>query len=466
MRRRAFIAGLGSVAAWPLAVRAQPAERVRRVGVLTAGNLYATLSLSAFRDEITKLGWVEGQSLRIDYRASGADRDHLAADAEELAALRPDVILALTGAAVRAARLRTRTIPIVFVGGGDPRENNLVDGIAHPTGNVTGFANNFVSLGGKWLELLKQAAPRLTRVARVFDQQLSLGGASPIKDAIDAAAAQLAITTISMPVSNPDETARAIDAFAAEPNGGLLVTGPHSDGNIKTILGLALQHRLPTMFGAGKLVAAPSPAAIAAKAATATIPIVFTSGFDAVRIGLVASLNRPGGNITGASLFSGVLSAKRLQLARELVPDATLIALLVNPTNENAQADTADLKETSRAIGQDLVIVEASNEKNLDLAFVTIVQRRAAALIVGTDAFFYSRRAQLVALAARYAVPSIFEDREMAEVGGLLAYGASLPDVYRQAGVYYGGPGCLNNFSASISGASAGVRLPSGAAAS
>jgi putative tryptophan/tyrosine transport system substrate-binding protein len=184
------------------------------------------------------------------------------------------------------------------------------------------------------------------------------------------------------------------------------------------------------------IAASPSPAAIAAKAATATIPIVFTSGFDAVRIGLVASLNRPGGNITGVSLFSGALSAKRLQLARELAPNPTLIALLVNPTNENAQADTADLKETARAIGQELVLVEASNEKHLDSAFVTIVQRRVAALIVGTDAFFYSRRAQLVALAARYAVPSIFEDREMAEVGGLLAYGASLLDVYRQAGVY------------------------------
>jgi putative ABC transport system substrate-binding protein len=255
MRRRRFIAGLGSAAAWPVVARAQQVERVRRVGVLTAASLNATLALVAFRQEITKLGWTEGRSLRIDDRASGADRDHLAADAEELVALRPDVILALTGAAVRAARLRTRTIPIVFVGGGDPRENNLVDGIAQPTGNVTGFANNFVSLGGKWLELLKQASPRLTRVAHVFDPQLSLGGTSRLRDAIDAAAAQLAITRISMPVSNPDEIAHAIDAFAAEPNGGLLVTGAHPSDNLKAIFGSALQHRLPTMLGAGKLVA-------------------------------------------------------------------------------------------------------------------------------------------------------------------------------------------------------------------
>jgi putative ABC transport system substrate-binding protein len=221
--------------------------------MLTAGGLNAPITQAAVREELAKLGWVEGRSLRIDVRTSGDDPRRLATDAEELVNLRPDVIFAYTGAAARAAQRRTQTIPIVFVGGGDPAENNLVGSVARPT-NVTGFANNFGSLGGKWVELLKQAAPRLTRVASVFDPEFAFGGGS-VRDVIGAAAAQLAITTINMPVRNLDEIARAINAFAAEPNGGLLINGAHPDENIRAILGLALQHRLPTMFGAGKLVA-------------------------------------------------------------------------------------------------------------------------------------------------------------------------------------------------------------------
>jgi putative tryptophan/tyrosine transport system substrate-binding protein len=256
MRRRDFTAGFAGAVAWPLAARAQQAERVRLIGVLTAGSLNGPIAHAAIREELTKLGWVEGRTLRIDFRAPGADPRGLAADAEALVNLRPDVIIALTGAAARAAQGRTQTIPIVFVGAGDPLENNLVGGIARPAGNTTGFANNFTSLGGKWVELLKQAAPRLTKVASVFDPELTFrGGRGGIRDAIGTASAQLALTTISMPVRNPDEIARAINAFAAEPNGGLLITGAHPDENIKSILGLALQHRLPTMFGAGKLVA-------------------------------------------------------------------------------------------------------------------------------------------------------------------------------------------------------------------
>jgi putative ABC transport system substrate-binding protein len=257
MRRREFVTLLGGMAAaWPLAARAQQAERMRRIGMLTAGGLNIPVEQAAAREELAKLGWVEGRSLRIDVRDSTADPSRLAADAEELVNLRPDVIFAFTGAAARAAQQRTRAIPIVFVGGGDPAESNLVGSVARPT-NVTGFANNFASQGAKWVELLKQAAPRLTRVASVFDPEFTVQ-ASPgggVRGAIGTAAAQLAITTINMPVHNPDEIARTIGAFAAEPNGGLLITGAHPGGNIEAILRLALQHRLPTMYGAGKLVA-------------------------------------------------------------------------------------------------------------------------------------------------------------------------------------------------------------------
>jgi putative tryptophan/tyrosine transport system substrate-binding protein len=253
MRRREFIAGLGSAAAWPLAARAQQGDRVRRIGVMTAGGPIGQIALAAFREEFAKLGWIEGRNVRIDYRTSSVDPDHLAADAGELVNLHPDVILALNGAAARAAQQRTQIIPIVFAGGGDPAENRLVGGVARPTGNVTGFANNFASQGGKWLELLKQAAPRLTRVAHLYNPDFSLS--EFLSAAIDVSAAQLAITTIRTPVRNPDEIARTINAFASEPNGALLMTGVQTGDNVKAILRLALQHRLPTMYGPGKLVA-------------------------------------------------------------------------------------------------------------------------------------------------------------------------------------------------------------------
>jgi len=206
------------------------------------------------REELANLGWVEGRRLQIDVRDSGSDRGRLATDAEDLVNLRSDVIFAFTGAAARFALGRTRTIPIVFVGGGDPADNNLVGSTARPTSNVTGFANNFATQGGKWVELLKQAAPRLTRVARVFDPEFTSTSGS-LEDVIGTGAAQLGMTGITMPVRNLDEIVRAINAFATEPNGSLLITGAHPDGNIEAILGLALQHRLPTMYGAGKLVA-------------------------------------------------------------------------------------------------------------------------------------------------------------------------------------------------------------------
>jgi len=206
------------------------------------------------REELANLGWVEGRRLQIDVRDSGSDRGRLATDAEDLVNLRSDVIFAFTGAAARFALGRTRTIPIVFVGGGDPADNNLVGSTARPTSNVTGFANNFATQGGKWVELLKQAAPRLTRVARVFDPEFTSTSGS-LEDVIGTGAAQLGMTGITMPVRNLDEIGRAITAFATEPNGGLLITGAHPAENIKAILGLALQHRLPTVYGAGKLVA-------------------------------------------------------------------------------------------------------------------------------------------------------------------------------------------------------------------
>jgi putative tryptophan/tyrosine transport system substrate-binding protein len=178
--------------------------------------------------------------------------------------------------------------------------------------------------------------------------------------------------------------------------------------------------------------------ALAAKSATSMIPIVFVSGDDAVAVGLVASLAQPGGNLTGVSFLDVELMQKRLELLSELVPQAGVIALLVNPNNPNAERVMRDVREAARAKGVQLLIQKASSESEIDTAFATLVQLKAGALVVGADAFFSSRREQLVALASRHAVPAIYEWREFPAAGGLISYGTSLTGVYSQLGLYAG----------------------------
>jgi len=178
--------------------------------------------------------------------------------------------------------------------------------------------------------------------------------------------------------------------------------------------------------------------AVAARAATATIPIVFTGGGDPVKLGLVASLGRPGGNATGVINIATELTGKRLQLLRELAPAAATIAALFNPNTPDVAEQVKEFQEAARTVGQQIHVVNASSERDFDAAFASIVQRRAGALFVSADALFTSRRAQLVALAARHAIPASYGFREFADAGGLMSYGTNLPDVHRQAGVYTG----------------------------
>jgi putative ABC transport system substrate-binding protein len=179
-------------------------------------------------------------------------------------------------------------------------------------------------------------------------------------------------------------------------------------------------------------------AALAAYAATTTIPIVFASSADPVTSGLVVSLNRPGGNATGVYVFQQVLEGKRLGLLRELVPAAPLIAVLLNPTNANFLTQLSGVQEAARAIRQKIHILSASSERDIDTAFATVTESRAGALLVGSDPFFNSRLDQIVALAARYVIPTIYEERDFTLAGGLASYGTSLADAYRQLGVYTG----------------------------
>jgi ABC-type uncharacterized transport system substrate-binding protein len=179
-------------------------------------------------------------------------------------------------------------------------------------------------------------------------------------------------------------------------------------------------------------------AVLAAKAATATIPIAFIAAEDPVRLGFVASLSRPGGNLTGINFLSGELVAKRLELLRELVHAVSRLAVLVNPSTGNAETIVKDLETAARAIGAQTQVFNASSGREIDTAFAALVSERPDALFVGPDPFFLSRRVQLVNLASRHAMPATYSTRDFAEAGGLMSYGTNLTDIYRQVGAYTG----------------------------
>jgi putative ABC transport system substrate-binding protein len=201
--------------------------------------------------------------------------------------------------------------------------------------------------------------------------------------------------------------------------------------------------RLPALAGnlvdlKVDVIVASGAAVLAAKGATSTIPIVFFGGGDPVAAGWATSLARPGGNLTGFSILVTDLMPKRLELLSELVPQAVVIALLVNPNSAAAKRQTRDVQEAARIKGVQLIILEAGTESEIDAAFASLVQLQAGALLVGADPFFNSRREKLVALSTRFAVPAIYEWRASAELGGLISYGPSQPSIWRQVGTYAG----------------------------
>jgi putative ABC transport system substrate-binding protein len=203
--------------------------------------------------------------------------------------------------------------------------------------------------------------------------------------------------------------------------------------------------RLPAMAGelvssgVAVIAAANSPPALAAKAATTTIPIIFIAPEDPVRLGLVPSLARPGGNLSGINLLSGELAAKRLELLRELVPGTARVAVLVNQANPSTTETTLrDVEAAARAMGLQIQVLKASTSREIDAAFAMLARERSNTFFVGNDPFFTSRRVQLAILAAHHSIPSTYGTREIAEVGGLMSYGANIPDGWRQAGAYVG----------------------------
>jgi putative ABC transport system substrate-binding protein len=261
MQRRSFITLLGgAAAAWPLAARAQQSGRVRRVGVLmggaTEGDALPRANLALLRDELARLGWMEGRNLRIDVRFAASDLTRIRAYSAELVSLAPDVLVVTPPTiATIAMQQQTQTIPIVFTAGGDPVVSGVMQNIARPEGNTTGFSSYETSFAGKRLELLKEAAPRLTRVALIFSPEMVSSPAGSIyMSAIEVAAPAFAVQVVKLPIRDVVDVVRGIDAFAVEPNGGLLVLPPPPYR--ETVIRLAAQHRLPAIFHSRDIAAA------------------------------------------------------------------------------------------------------------------------------------------------------------------------------------------------------------------
>jgi len=242
---------------------------------------------------------------------------------------------------------------------------------------------------------------------------------------------------------SPDEAAHLIGAFRQGLNETGYVEGKNA--GIEARWAEGDYNRLPTLASdlvrrhvAILVATGGTRSVLAAKAATPTIPIVFVLGGDPVEAGVVARLAHPGGNATGVSFLGIDVMAKRLELLHELVPKATIIAFIVNPNTSTTELQTRKVQEAARAFGQQLHVFRAGTDREIDAAFATFVQLRPGALLVGTDAFFAERRAQFVALAARYAVAASYEGRDAVVAGGLMSYGPSLSEAYRQAGNYTG----------------------------
>jgi len=270
---------------------------------------------------------------------------------------------------------------------------------------------------------------------------ITLVGGAAVAWPLSARAQQPAMPVIGfLSTKDPDDTPHLLAAFRQ----GLKDTGFVEGQNITIDYRFAnnQNERLPTLTAelirrqVAVIVTPATPAAIVAKAATTTIPIVFEIGGDPVRLGLVTRLDRPGGNVTGVTQLNNEVATKRLQMLHELVPKATSMVYLVDPTYPNVE--TTEIQTAARDFGVDLHVLEASAERDFDAVFSNLAQLRAGGLVISSNSFFLAKQEQLAALAVRHAVPAIFENRQFVTAGGLMSYGGNLSDSYHQTGIYTG----------------------------
>jgi putative tryptophan/tyrosine transport system substrate-binding protein len=251
MRRREFIAGLGYAAAWPLIARAQQPDRVRHVGVLmnvVQEDPGGSADVMAFRQGLADLGWIEGRNINIAFRWPGGDIERVQTFAKELVGLRPEVLIGRSTPTTAALKQETGTIPIIFVNVPEPVEQGFVQSLARPGGNITGFTNFEASIGGKWLQLLKEVDPRIARVAVIYNPQTA-PFAGLFLSSVQSAAPTFAVETVAMPIRSDAEIEAALTMFAREPSGGLIAipdsfTAQHRD----RIIELAARYRLPALY--------------------------------------------------------------------------------------------------------------------------------------------------------------------------------------------------------------------------
>jgi putative tryptophan/tyrosine transport system substrate-binding protein len=273
---------------------------------------------------------------------------------------------------------------------------------------------------------------------------LAGAAASPLLAPAAARAQQSAMPLIGfLSSASPDRDAGRLRGFRQGLNETGFVEGRNvaieyrwaeeQNDRLPALAGDLVRRQVAVIATAGQVIGV-----FAAKAATTTIPIIFLTGADPVALGLVASLNRPGGNLTGVTTLSVELEPKRLELLHGLVPTAKTIGVLVNPTNPNAGIQSPDLQAAARTLGLELEVLHASTDREIDAAFAKLVELKAGGLVIATDGLFISRGEQLAALAVRHAVPAIFQFRAFAAAGGLLSYGGSLAEMYRQSGIYAG----------------------------
>jgi putative ABC transport system substrate-binding protein len=400
---------------------------VRRVGVLIGSDENDPAwkrSLSAFTQALAGLGWIDGRNVRMDLRWAGGDSNRMPGLAQELVGLRPDIIVTMgTTPGTVALRRETPTIPIVFANVADPVASGIVPRLNQPGGNITGFGGNEATLGGKLLELFSEIAPGLKRATIMFNPDLAL--VSVYMPSFETAARSVKIA--------PD------GRFPCGARRSRFCRGPrrcnrNDEKRLPELASDLVNRKVAVIAVAG----GGSGAVLAAKAATTTIPIVFSTGADPVQLGYVASLNRPGGNLTGINDLNSVLTTKRLDLLFGLLPKAIRFAFLINPTSLESESVISEAKAAAIASGRQIEIAQAATARDIDTVFASLADRRIEGLAVHTHPFFNDRRIQLITLAAYHHVPVIYPWREAPEAGGLLFYGTSGTDEYRQVGVYVG----------------------------